>query len=107
MSAPRSRSAVAAAVLAMVASGLSLGAVVLSDIAEAGSSREVFADDAPPVVEVIQRKLVVKPDGLGDTAAIAKRVEERLQPIVEEPMENAAKPTKKRKRVSFGTFEGY
>ncbi len=66
----------------MTASVLGLGAVVVSDIAEAGAKRGSIADEPTSSPPVVQKKLLVKS---------APKPE----------------PVKKKKRISFGKFEGY
>lgn len=90
-------SSVLAGVLAMAASLTAMATVIWSDIAEASEPAQVLlADDvvAPKPVKLakIEHKQVEEP-------SLVMPFEDESMPV--------KKPTKKKRRLDFGSFEGY
>lgn len=95
----RRLSSVIAGCVAMAASLTALGAIVVSDIAEAKESREAVFDDevqaAPPVK-------------LTKVAVKAAEPDPFLEMLDQQIMEvSKPRPGKKGRKIDFGSFEGY
>jgi hypothetical protein len=89
----RRLSSVIAGCVAMAASLTALGAIVVSDIAEARDSREVFDDELPAASPVKVSKVSVK--------AEEPALDEIFEPVMPKPRKG------KRATIDYGAFEGY
>lgn len=79
----------------MAASLTAMATVIWSDLAEASEPAQVLLAD-----EVVAPKPV-------KLAKIEHKQVEEVMPFEDEPMPVAKKPAKKKRRLDFGSFEGY